>query len=136
MEINIPLDSEAGDARLLGQDVAANLLNDGLGGRVGSQLLSLVLVVHIVSDADELAAVVSACQEDDSDAEDLSVGDALGVGGVGLEDELVDADGDGADEQGVELLVVLIAGSGTDVGELPLKVCARRQRSVSQNTKQ
>ena len=36
---------------------------------------------------------------------------ATGLGSIGLEDELVDTDGDGADEEGVKLLVVLITGS-------------------------
>jgi hypothetical protein len=38
------------------------------------------------------------------------VRDARQVGRVRLEDELVDADGDGADEERVELLVVFGAG--------------------------
>ena len=33
-----------------------------------------------------------------------------GVGRVGFEDELVHADGDGADEEGVEFLIVLRSG--------------------------
>lgn len=124
---NVPLYRKAGDTWLLSQDVAADLLDDGLRRRVGVQLLGLVLVVDIVADADELAAVVGAGQEDDSDTEDLGVGDALSIGSVGLEDELVDADGDGADEEGVELLVVLVRGGRADVGQLPLEICGRKQ---------
>lgn len=119
---NIPLDGEARDAGLRIQDIAADLLNDWLGWRVGVQLLRLVLVVDVVADAHELAAVVGAGEQNDGDAEDLGVGDALRVRRVGLEDELVDADGDGPDEEGVQLLVILVRGCGADVGELPLEI--------------
>lgn len=112
----IPLDGKASDAGLLGENVAADLLDNGLCRGVGAELLDLVLVVDIVADANEFATIVGAGQEDDGNAHDLSIGDALGVGGIGLEDELVDADGDGADQQGVELLVILVRGGGADVG--------------------
>ena len=105
--VAVPLDGEASDTRLLGQDVAADLLDDGLGGRLVDQGLVGVFVVNVVAHAHELAAVVGAGEQDDGDAEDLSCGDVGGVGRVGLEDELVDADGDGADEEGVEFLIVL-----------------------------
>lgn len=108
--VAIPLDSEAGDSGLLCEDVAADLLDDGLGGRLVDQLLVGVLVADVVADADELAAVVGASEQDDGDAKDLGCGDVGGVGRVGLEDELVDADGDGTDEEGVEFLIVLRAG--------------------------
>lgn len=121
---NIPLDGKAGDAGLVGQHVATDLLNDGLGRGVGGQLLGLVLVVDVVAHAHELATIVGAGQQDDGDTHNLGVGNALDVGGVGLEDELVDADGDGADEQSVELLVILVGGSRADVGQLPLEVCS------------
>jgi len=119
---NIPLDGEAGDAGLLGQDVAADVLDEGLGGRVVGELLRVVLVVDVVADADKLAAVVGARQEDHGNTEQLVDGDALSIRGLGLKDELVDADGDGADEQRVELLVVVVGLSGTHIGQLPLKI--------------
>jgi hypothetical protein len=62
MHSNVPLDGEARHARLLGQDVAADLVHDGLGRRVLGQGLVRVLVVDVVSDAHELAAVVGARQ--------------------------------------------------------------------------
>lgn len=108
--VAVPFDSEAGDSGLLGEDVAADLLDDGLGGRLVDQLLVGVLVADVVADADELPAVVGASEQDDGDAKDLGCGDVGGVGRVGLEDELVDADGDGTDEEGVEFLIVLRAG--------------------------
>ena len=121
-EKNIPLDRKARHARLLGEDIAANLLNDGLRRRGAGQLLAVVLIVDIVSDAHKLAAVVGAGQEDHGDAEKLVEGNALEVRRVGLEHELVDADGDRTDEKRVELLVVVVRLRGPDVGELPLEV--------------
>ena len=73
------------------------------------QRLVRVLVVDIVSDANELALFVRAAQEDHGHADDLAVGDAGEVRGICLEDKLIDADRDRTNEDGVELLVVLIA---------------------------
>lgn len=104
---SIPFDRKPGNAGLLSQDVSANPIVEWLCRWISIQLLGIVLVVDIVSDTDELAAVVGAGEQDDGDAEDLGVGNARGVWCVGFEDELVDADGDGAYKQGVEFLVEL-----------------------------
>lgn len=106
---NIPLDGEASHTGLFSEDIAANTLNDGLGWGLCRQLLGVVLIVDIVANTDELTAVVAAGQEDDSDTEDFGGGDALQVGRIGLEDELVHADGDWANKEGVEFLIVLRA---------------------------
>jgi len=101
--LNLPLDSEAGNSWLLGEDVAADLLEDWLGWGIGVELLRVILVVDIVADSNELATVIGAGEED------LSIRDSGGVWCTGLEDELVDANWDGANEEGIELLVMLIA---------------------------
>jgi hypothetical protein len=103
----VPLDGKAGDTGLLGEDAAADLLDNGLGRGFGDECLVGVLIVNVVADANELATVVAAGQEDDSDAEDVAVRDAVEVWGVGFEDELVDANRDRANEKGVKLLVIL-----------------------------
>jgi len=105
---NIPLDGESGNAGLLSQHNAADLFNHGFGRWIVIQLLRLVLVVNIIADTDEFTTIVSTCEENDSNAEDLVNRDALRVRRVGLEDKLVDAYRDGPDEQRVELLVVVI----------------------------
>jgi hypothetical protein len=56
-----------------------------------------------------LAGRFSLSQQDDGHAQDLVVRDTLGVGRVGLKDELVDADGDRTHEEGVEFLVILVS---------------------------
>lgn len=99
--LDSPLDRETRHPGLLGQDIALHALDDGLRGRVVVQLGGVVFVVDVVPDADELAPVVGAGEEDDGDADDVRVGDALRVGGVGLEWELAHSDGDGAHEEGV-----------------------------------
>jgi hypothetical protein len=118
-----------------------HLLDDGLGRRVKCKSLVCVLVVHVVSDAHELALLVAATEQDNCDADDLAVGNARQVWGVGAELELVDANRERADEDGIELLVILVSGAvgsakiclgsqtahlrgrRANVGQLPLEVC-------------
>ena len=107
--LDIPLDGKPGHTRLLCQDIASYALNNGLGRRLRVELLRVVLVVDVVSHSNKLATVVCTCQEDDSHTKDVGIGDARRAGGLGLEDKLVDANGNRPDEEGVELLVVLIA---------------------------
>lgn len=109
MRINLPLDCESRHSGLLSKDIALDALNDGLGRGLGVKFLRVVLVVDIVTNADELPTVVGTGQEDDSYTENIGVRNARSVRSLGLEDELVDADGDGADKQRVKLLVVLVA---------------------------
>jgi hypothetical protein len=111
-EYDIPLDLEACDTGLLGQDLSLHLLNDGLRRRLHGQRLVCVFVVHIVAHANELTAIVAAAKQDDCDANDLAVGDARQVWGVGAEGELVDACGGGANKDRVELLVVFVSVAG------------------------
>lgn len=111
LDASIPFDSKARDSWLVGQDIPSHLLDYRLGWRLGIQLLAVVLVVDVVTHTHELAAIVAARQQYDGHAQDLGVRDALGVWWVGFEDELVDADRDGAHEEGVKLLVVLVAAS-------------------------
>lgn len=130
-----PFDSKAGNTGLLSEHVPTDTVEERLRGWVSIKLIRVVFVVDIVSDADELAAIVGTGEEDDGDAEDLSVWDALGVRWVGFKDELVDADWDGTNEEGVEFLVVLVTedvsgrrlglgggnarGGRANIGELP-----------------
>jgi hypothetical protein len=102
--------------------MTAHLVNHRFRGGLQLQRLVCVLVVDVVADADELAVLVAARQQDDGDADDFAVRDARQVRRVGLEDEFVDADGDGPHGDGVELLVVFIAGCRADVGEFPFEV--------------
>lgn len=108
---DLPFDSKSSDSWLLRQNVASHFLKDWLSWWIGIELFRIVLVVDIVSDSNKLSAIVGTGEEDDGNAEDLSIWDALGVRWVGFEDKLVDSDWDGTDEEGVELLIVLIAGS-------------------------
>lgn len=71
----VPFDSKAGDSRLLCKNLPLHLFDNGLGGRVQGERLICVLVVHVVSDTDELALFVAAAQQDDGDADDFAVGD-------------------------------------------------------------
>lgn len=76
---------------------------------VGRQFLRVILVVYVVAHTHEFSAIIAAGEEDDSDAEDLRRGNPLEVRGIGLEDKLVYPDGDGADQERVEFLVMLRA---------------------------
>lgn len=106
---DVPLDGESGDTGLLREDVALHALDDGLGRGLRVELLRVVLIVDVVSHSHKLAAVVGTGQKDDSNTEDVGIGDARRAGSLGLEDKLIDADGDGPDEEGVELLVILVS---------------------------
>lgn len=103
---NIPLDGEPSHTGLLSKDIAANALNDGFGWGLCRQLLRVVLIVDIVANTDKFTAVVAASQEDHSDTEDLRGRNALQIGRICLENELVHTDGDRADQEGVEFLVI------------------------------
>jgi len=50
---------EAGDARVVCQDAAGKLFNDGHLGRFLAQRLVQILVVHVISDPNELLALRS-----------------------------------------------------------------------------
>jgi hypothetical protein len=65
---DVPFDSKSRNSRLFRQNVAADLLEDWLGRWVGVQLLRIILIVDIVTDADELSAVIGTGEEDDGDA--------------------------------------------------------------------
>jgi hypothetical protein len=108
--VNIPLDSEASHTRLLGKNIPANAVNNRLSRGIGDQLLRVVLVVDIVSDTNKLAAIVAASEKNDGHTQDLGGRDALQVGGIGLEDELVHSNGNGTDEKRVEFLVIFRTG--------------------------
>lgn len=102
----IPFDSESSHTGLFSKNIATDVLDLGLRGRLGGQFLRIVFVVHVVAHTYEFTAIIAAGEEDDGDTQDLRRGDTLEVWGISFENELVDADRDGADEEGVEFLVV------------------------------
>ena len=106
----IPLDGKASYTRLLCENLPLHLFDDRLSRRLQRQCLVCVFVVDVVAHADELAVFIAAAQQDDSDANDLAVGDARQVRGIGAEDELVDANGEGSNKDGIQLLVILVSG--------------------------
>mgnify|MGYP004190036849 CR=1 FL=1 len=107
---NIPLDSKSGDSRLLCENVTADLLKNWLGWGVGIELLRIIFIVDVVSDTNKLSAIVGAGKEDNGDTKNFGIWNATGIGWVGLEKELVYANWNGTNEEGVEFLVVLITG--------------------------
>lgn len=119
---SIPLNSKPGDTRLLSEHVAAYLLDYRLGRGIVDQILIIILVVHIVAHADELASVVGTSEQYHGHTEELINRNALRVRRVGLKDELIDTHGDGTDKEGVKLLIVVVGLRRADVGELPLEI--------------
>lgn len=101
-----PLDCKSRDSGLLSQHIPPHSLDDRFGGRLGVQLVRVVLIVDIITHTHELPSVIAAGQQYDGDAEDFGRRDAFQVGGVGFEDEFVDADWDGPNEEGVEFLIM------------------------------
>lgn len=103
---DIPLDGKPSNSGLLGQNVATNLLNHRLAGRTLCQRLIRVFVIDIVSHTHKLASIIAASQQDDSDTDDFRAWNVGSVGWIGFEDEFVRSRWDGADEEGIELLIV------------------------------
>jgi hypothetical protein len=106
--VNLPLDGESSHSGLLCQHVTLYTLDDGLGRGLSVELLGVILVVDIVTNANEFTSIVGAGQKNDGDTKDFGIRNAGGFGSIGLENEFVYSDGDGTDEEGVEFLVILI----------------------------
>jgi len=104
---NIPFDGEPRDSGLLGQHVAHNPLEDRLVGRLVLKLGGVVFVADIVANTDELTTIVGTGEEDDGDSQNLGGGKLGDVRRLGLEDELVNPNRDGADKQFSQFLVVV-----------------------------
>lgn len=64
----IPFDREPRHTGLLSKDIPLNAINLRLRGRLSVHFLIVVKIVDVVSDTDELSAIVAACEEDDCDA--------------------------------------------------------------------
>jgi hypothetical protein len=111
MQDHIPFDGKPSNSGLLMQDVADDSLEHGLVGGLVVHLGGVILVVHVVADTDEFTAVVGSSEEKNSDAQDFGAGKLGRIRGIGLEEELVDTDGDGTNEQVTELLVVIRAAA-------------------------
>ena len=104
---SIPFDSKSCHTRLLCKHVPPHAVDVWFGWGLSVELFRVVLIVDVVANSDELSAVVAACEEDDCDAEDLGCRDASEVRRICFEYKLVHADGDGPNEEGIELLVML-----------------------------
>lgn len=81
-----------------------------------------VLIVNIIADPDKLLLSVTAGDKDYCDAQYVASRYLGRVGGICLEDELVDADRNGANEDLIEDLVMGGVLSGTDVEDFPFKI--------------
>lgn len=113
--MTIPFDSEAGHSGLLGKDVTPDLLDDRFSRRVGVELIGFVFIIHVIADANKFTAVIRASQQDDRNTKYVCVRNAARFGGIGFKDEFIHTDGDRADEERVELLIILVAGGGDRV---------------------
>jgi hypothetical protein len=104
---DLPLDRESCHTRLLSEDAAAHLFDDGFGGWLSVELHGLVFIIDIVSNTHEFATIVRACQQDNCYAQYLGGRYLVEVRRVGLEGELVHADRDGPDKERVEFLIMV-----------------------------
>lgn len=82
--LGIPVDGEARDSWLLGQNAPVQLVVGDTLWRVLTELLVQVVVVDVVSNADKLAVLVGACNQDHRDTNNVAVGNQLWLGSVGL----------------------------------------------------
>lgn len=81
---DIPVDGEASDSWLLSQNTPVQLVVGNALWRVLAELLVQVVVVDVISNANKLAVLVRACNQDNSDANNVAVGNQLWLGGIGL----------------------------------------------------
>jgi hypothetical protein len=119
---DVPLDRKSSNSRLFSQKVSHNSLHNRDLWRLVVEFWRVIFVVDIVSNTDKLAAIVGTSQEQDGHAEKLRGGNAVGLGGIGFENELVDADRDRTDKKGIKNNIVLGRSGGADIGELPLQI--------------
>lgn len=56
--MGIPFYGKPGHSWFLGKDIASNSFDDRFGGRLVVHLLIVILIVDVVADANEFAAVV------------------------------------------------------------------------------
>jgi hypothetical protein len=82
----------------------------------------VVLVVDVIADPHKLPFLVGARHEDDRDAQQVVLRQLRGIGGVGLKNKLVDADGDGAHQNFIQYLVLAGVLGAADVKDLPFEV--------------
>ena len=66
-----PFDRKPRDSWFLRKYIPPHPLDDGFRWWFGVQLLAVVFVVDVVADADELAGVIGAGEEDDGDTENF-----------------------------------------------------------------
>lgn len=103
----VPFNSKSSYTGLLCKHVPPHAVDVWFGGGFSVELFRVVFIVDVVANSDELSAIIAACEEDDCNTEDFGCRDAPEVWGIGFEYELVHADGDGPNEEGIELLVML-----------------------------
>ena len=96
---DIPFDGKPRHSGLLCQDVPLHLLYDWLAWRLCIQCFVCVLVVNIVADADELASIIAAGEEDDGNAQDFGAGQTGEIGRVSFEEEFVGAHRNGSNKE-------------------------------------
>lgn len=82
--VSVPLDLPACDARLVGEDVAVEELDLGLGRWVLAHLGVRILIRHKVADADELTILVAHCQHQRCHTHQILVWDLRPVGWLNL----------------------------------------------------
>lgn len=103
---NLPFDSEPSYSWLLFQEFPDNSIDLDLLRWLVDQLFRIVLVANIVTNANKFATIVRTSEKHNGNTEDLRAWELSEIGRLGLEDELVDTYGDGANKERVEFLVM------------------------------
>ena len=93
----LPFDSESSHPRLLSEDISSDSFDDRSSWWFSVEFLTVILVVHVVSHADEFTIVIRASEENDCDTQYFRGRYFLQVRWVGFEDEFVDTDRDWTD---------------------------------------
>lgn len=84
----VPVDLELGHARLFSQDVSVEALDGGRGRWVLIEFGAVVLDIDVVSNAEELLAIlVGTCEQHSCDAHDVRHWQLIVIWRISLEDE-------------------------------------------------
>lgn len=91
--------------------------------RAQCHLRRVDLRIDIIPDSNEFLLFVTRREQQHGDLHDVLLGNQSRIRSGRSEHELVLPDYNGTDQHGVELLIVLLVGGGTDVSQLPFELC-------------
>mmetsp|Transcript_4263 Transcript_4263/g.11626 ORF Transcript_4263/g.11626 Transcript_4263/m.11626 type:complete len:246 (-) Transcript_4263:167-904(-) len=118
----VPRNGKLGHPRLVGQNLSLHAIQRQRRrrGAIPFHVVTHQFVIHVITDATKFALLVTARDQHDRDAQNF--GQIVHGRCVGLQTKLVDTDGDRADQNFVQHLILGGVVRRTDVQDLPFEV--------------